>query len=709
MKQEKIPAHVTEIGERDFWSSLRIPGNRKDTAPLKEAIRLGRRGDKTAAYTALAAYHRAALAREWWETREKRLKMTAPAPAALQDLLRLKINVWHGHMVRFDRKIDWAYPGSDLVGLHTLHWFAPALTAFIQTGEPRWRAFMIDILTQYDEAAHDPKLRRVLEPYVFEFQSVWTKWPILLACYLAFIHEEDPPLRALEGLLKTFLSFGRALDWKMREYEPAYNLLAVTIPTLLQIARVFPEFDESPRWDRKAVRLTVEHARKGYFKDGGNRERVWGYGIMHLEGLTRAYEVGRRYGGMGKRDREIRSAILRAGQWYAKTSGPSPQEWFPTYGDAGWGGWNCLKTIRDMTSFLQQSPDGVPAIAPGVPAIAPGATAGATAGSFGVDRTRSYLLKPSGFAVMRNGNDPDSAHININFGRFAGWHSHWDLLSMNLWSQGEPLLEELCRFGPYSNPLDQMFRAPESHNLMLIDGMVYDSRLVAGEDVQWFSNEIVDYFSAYHRAYRFFVYGRDASPVSPNIEAVVRRTILFVKNPGYVVVMDSVRDLNSATFNKAISQHWHSPFPFQVVGPGRVRTRGKRACLLVYAQTEGLYRLDTGTDFAGAEMGRYGGSYARYSLRARRWMAVDQHPGILGFTTVLHPFTGKMPEVQVRILPTQGGAAWVTEAIEVATPAGKDIIVLNPERRKGFAWSRGAAACRAYVKLGNRRGEQTIP
>lgn len=687
MKEAQIPDRVSQISEKDFWDSLRIPREKKHAALLEQAIALGRDGNKEAAYAALAAYHRAALAREWREIREARLKMPSPAPKVLRDLLRLKINVWHGHLVQFERRIDWARPGLDLVGLHTLYWFNPALTAFIQTGDPRWRAFIIDILTQYDEAAHHPRLRRVLERYVFGFQSVWTKWPILLACYLAFIHADDLPLRTLEGLLKTFLSFGRALDWKMRDYQPACNLFAVTIPTLLQIARVLPEFAESSRWDRKAVRLTVEHARKGYFKDGGNRERIWGYGIMHLEALTRAYEAGRRYGGLGRHEHEIGRAVRQGCRWYAKTAGPSPHEWFPTYGDAGWGGWNCLKSIRDMAPFLPQAADG----------------------SFGVDRARSYLLKPSGFAVMRNGNRTESTHLNLNFGRFAGWHSHWDLLSMNLWSQGEPLLEELCRFGPYGNPLNTVFRAPESHNLTLIDGMIYDSREVEGRDVRWFSNDIVDYFSAYHRAYRYFVFGRQGLNVSPNIEAVVRRTILFVKNPGYVVVLDSVRDLNAPNFNHAISQYWHSPLPFQVLGPGRVRTQGKRACLLVYAQMEGLHRLDTGTDFEGAEMGRYRDTYARYSLRARRWMAVDHHPGILGFTTVLYPFTGKLPEIRVRSLPTSHSALWRTEAIEVTTPSGKDSIILNPELRKEFAWGGGAAACRAYVKLGNRRGEQRIP
>src|SRR5690606_26792058 len=120
--------------------------------------------------------------------------------------------------------------------------------------------------------------------------------------------------------------------------------------------------------------------------------------------------------------------------------------------------------------------------------------------TLGVDREKSCLLKPSGFAVMRNGDKPDSTFISLNFGQFAGWHSHQDLLSLNFWSQGETLLEEHGRFGPYGIPLDQIFRAPEAHNLLTIDGMVYNCQPVKGENVAWHSDERIDYFSATHQA-----------------------------------------------------------------------------------------------------------------------------------------------------------------------------------------------------------------
>ncbi len=638
----------------------------------------------------LAAHHRVALAEEWRIAREAALKAPRPSPEILRDLLNHKITAWHTKVVQFGKKIDWSppsLPGDCLAGFHYFYWLKPAVDAFIQTGEKRYRDLLVDILTQYCfEPPKHPRWKSDLKFKTFTGLAVAGKWPVFLSAYLALIQSGGVPPRFIEGLLKMFLGFGRALDDQWQRFVPAYNAFSVGICTLLHVARAFPEFRESGPWDRKAIGFMAKLARVGFYADGGNRERVWGYGVMHLQGLTTSFEVARRYGGMGRHQRAVSNTIRKVCQWYARTVTPSPRCFFPTYGDAGWDAHNCLQMVRDMAG-CPRSKDGF----------------------FGVDRTKSYLLKPSGFAILRSGDEPKSSYVNLSFGEFAGWHSHWDLLSMNFWSQGVPLLEELCRFGPYANPLDPLFRAPESHNQMLIDGMIYDNRGVKGEDVAWHSNEGIDYFSAYHRAYRYFVFGRGGVPVSPNIEGVVRRTVVMVKDPGYVLVLDSASSLNQPVVRAAISQYWHSPQPFQVIGPGRVRTRGKVACLLAYAQTEGLQRLETGVDFTRKEVAHLGFGHDRYSLRARRWMSLEHRAPATGFTTLLYPFTGKMPEVSVRPLKTSGGSPWQTEGLEVVTPRGRDVIVLNPEKRDGFSCEGRAVRGRGFVRLGNRRGAWVIP
>jgi hypothetical protein len=227
--------------------------------------------------------------------------------------------------------------------------------------------------------------------------------------------------------------------------------------------------------------------------------------------------------------------------------------------------------------------------------------------------------------------------------------------------------------------------------------MVYDCRSVEGQDVAWHTDDDIDYFSAYHRAYRFFVFGRESGVGSPNIEARIRRTVLLMKKQKYALVLDSVSDLNSPGFNRAVSQYWHSPNKFTIMRPGVARTGGRSGCLLLYARTEGLHRLDRSIDFAGEEVAHLGSAHSSHCLRARRWMPLN-YQGVPGFATVLFPFSGKVPDVEVRTLPVTGAPSqWLVEAIEVRHPGGRDTIVLNPDLLPGIRIGRTAVTGRAYI------------
>jgi len=683
---------ASDITDKQFWAAVRVPRNMKNAELLREAAALGRAGRFDEAYNTLGAHHRLALAQEWQAIRAAQLQLPAPQPQKLADLLKLEINAWHLVVVKFNQKIDWfpeSIPSDCRHGFHYMGWLSPAVTALIQTGEKKYRDFLADVFVQYHDARNDPRWKNQIRPLVFSGLGMSGRTPILLAGYLALLAQGHVPAPVVASFAKHMLGFGRQLHHQLDRYVPANNAFCVSVGTLMHVARAFPEFSEAPAWDKKAVAFLVEIARKGFFKDGGNTERVWGYGLMHVGPLARSYDLAQRYGGLGRHDPLILETLRRCYQWYAKTSGPAPKGLFPTFGDAGTD--NCLRWIGDVQRYFPNEP-------------------ATDTHLWGVDRTQSCLLEPSGFAILRNGNHPDATYINADFGPFAGWHSHWDLLSMNLWSHGVRLLEEQCRFGPYANPLDTLFRQPESHNLCLIDGMIYDNRDVKGENVAWHSDERIDYFSATHRAYRYFVFGREGKGVSPNIEALVRRTIILVKNPGYAVVLDSVCDTNHAVFNRAISQHWHSPAPFEVLARNcvQIKKQGDASALMIWAQPQSLHRLDVGVDFAGEEVAHLGTAEDRFNLRARRWMGLDHKGKCVGFTTVIFPFKGRTPSVDVRVLDTTGGGPWQTEAIEVVGPSGRDVIALNPENLPGFALGKKAVTGKALVELGNGRGKSVV-
>jgi hypothetical protein len=296
----------------------------------------------------------------------------------------------------------------------------------------------------------------------------------------------------------------------------------------------------------------------------------------------------------------------------------------------------------------------------------------------------------------------------VTFGDFAGWHSHMDALSMDFRAHGAVLLQEVPRFGPYAHPMDIAWREAQAHNQVLVDAFRYDSRPFVGQDVAWHSDERIDYFSAFHTAYRQVPPQGGWRTHHASGDLRVRRTIVFVKDPGYLAVLDSVSDEKTHAFNRGISAWWHSPRRFRQLGPDRARTVGRSGCLLAWAFPESIRRIEPGVDFTREESrGQLHGDTEWFNLRASCWMPMP-YSGCLGFFTVLYPFAGTVPDVRVRALEMEGAPRYRAGAFEVRTPFGLDRIVLNPERLPDLRWSGAPAGFRAQVKLGHRRGASII-
>ena len=695
MKSKKYPDSICNISEKDFWSHVRVLPNGEGIEYLTRAVHLGRTGRKDAAYKALAKYHRAAL-QDVWDFERERILTEPPHPyQKAEDVLKLKIFGYQNRSVHFKSEIDWntdAFGEIGKYGLHSLHWLTPAIRRFIKRRERRFRNRLVDIIESYYAARNSVYPQRMV---YYELGS-WNKSKILLPLYLALINDGDIPARTIEAFVKLFLGFARSLKQCQKSYRDG-NWQIVGCSGLFRLARVFPEFSEAKTWEKTALRYLKEHLEKDFFSDGGHSERAWGYGFMSIKGICDAYDMALCRGGLGKDQDYFLRKIRNAFRWFAKTLGPD--ELKPAYGDDRIGSGNKI-----IDTALRYFPKG-------------------TGRNLGVDRSKSYLLKPSGFAIMRNGDKANSAYLNITFGKFAGWHSHMDTLNLNFWAMGKPLLEECGRFDSYDNPLDTLLRTPACHNVVTIDGQHFvgsmridkqdarrpgplrfdDAQDVCGRGIQWHSSPEIDYFSAYHTAYKHY------SLSSESINALVRRTVVFVKDPGYALVFDSVRRLASpepAGF--ALTQNWHSPFPFTVVGPGVVRTKGSPAIALAFAREENLRRLETGVDFAGDEVTVKGIWPDRYYLRARRWMPIPEFTGTVGFTTLLYPFKGMMPKISIKPLKAKGTVLFRAEAFEVRTPAGKDTFVLNPERLEGVIWNGQEVSARCLVELGRGRGKVIV-
>ena len=220
----------------------------------------------------------------------------------------------------------------------------------------------------------------------------------------------------------------------------------------------------------------------------------------------------------------------------------------------------------------------------------------------------------------------------------------------------------------------------------------------------WYSDDAVDYFSAYHTAYRWLP-NVDGCGFIMSMDAIVRRTIVFVKERGYAFVLDSARDELSETFNRSVTAHWHTPFGFQALDSQTVRTKGSPGCLVAFAHGEGLKPFDIGPDYAGDDAARGELYPERYHLRARRWMP-SGHTGCVGFAQLLFPFKGRRPDASVRPLDVKGGELFRSGGYEIrvggASPA-VDRLLLNPERLPGVSYRGRPLTGRAVLHLDGRR------
>lgn len=140
--------------------------------------------------------------------------------------------------------------------------------------------------------------------------------------------------------------------------------------------------------------------------------------------------------------------------------------------------------------------------------------------------TTSNLVAECGWVMMRSGWDQDATVVAMPFrGSDKVFHSGWDMLSINLWSHGEPLLRKLLGYDGYMRGYPEgVGRTPRQANHVLLKGEKL--RRVAGSLRNWFTSETLDYVHVDHRGWR-------------EGAVTARRRVLFVK-PDWLVLIDDI-------------------------------------------------------------------------------------------------------------------------------------------------------------------------
>ena len=659
---------VYDISEEDFWSHLHVPECEPPaaSAALSRALELARSDNGDEAYRALAEYHR--LGRDdTWRRAQEQARRDKSMPA--------------GTMRRvFAFKGD----GGDLDAAGLAGPVRALTHHVIRTKDRRTAKFLADFLVM----AHQNRRSLHLFRYPLHTQlGAYEQFHFFWHMHLATVHADVVDPVAVAAAMKLIVGCGRSMRQQSAEYI-VHNIYTAGCYALFFLARTMRELTEADEWDRLAITMLSHDWERSFFADGGHAERNWGYGAHTIGRHTQIWNFARETGGMHGLEDRYREGLQRAYRFYAYTL--DGRDFSPCLGDEGLG---------DLGHVLDKAIDPLNQVFP----------AGASR-DLEVDRGRSYLMRGAQVAIMRNGPAATDAWGSFNCGEYAGWHSHQDLLDFSFRAHGKLLLEEVPRFGPYEHAMDVLWRAPEAHNQLLVDRFIYDCRPCIGEDLAWYSDDRIDYVSAFHTAYR------DQQPQEHRVhhqsaDLIVRRTVLFVKDPGYALVLDSVRDEHTGRFNRATTQHWHSPHGFHVLGPARARTKGRVGCLLAWAYPKTIQRIETEADFNADDVTQFHHPPHDqwHHLRARTWMDTG-YDGCLGFATLLYPFktVGECEDVSIRCLKLGGGTRYCADAFEVTTPAGRDTFVLNPELQQDLTFRNRPVTGRALVKLGNRRGSAAV-
>ncbi len=648
------PARIVNISEEDVWSSQDACRGRADQALLAQAIDAGRTGRRTRAYRLLATYHRDSLALEWDAIVGGDIPHPIWAPRQTRaDVLAHKLWIGPGLHVQYGRRIDWNTPSTGS-NIHSFYWILPLLHAYVASHRADEAAALRDFIDQYYAARnrfhwHGPGYH---PGYTALAASI--KFHHLFPVYVALAANGHLTPATTEAWMKLALGMCRALYRRETDLVLG-NQTLTNAKTFGVFASVFPEFSESAAMRKRALRRIDQNLTQGFLPDGSFFERSFDYAGVSIKGAAEALRAMERHAPLPTAYRRRMSTILlNASRFLAKTFAPGYVR--PGYADG---------TLARAPHMLDTARDFFPSDTPA---------------DLGVDRQASYHLPHGGFSVLRNGKGKQACYALFNHGRCDLWHSHMDLLNLDVWANEIPFLVEASRFGSYGEPSSRLMRMPEMHNTLVVDGQSYDERYpdgMRGTDVIWQSRRDLDIACASHQAYR------GSQPVIPQAQDYrIRRSVLLIKDPGYFLIIDSAMPPGEAAAG-VISQYWHSPFPFDIMAPGRACVRHDRHGMLVAADAgPWLRRTETRPDYTAAESVGELAFPERYQLRFQCWSHAAQ-AGTIGCITVLVPFTGtRSPSVRVRRealnVPMPDFRA---ERITVTLGRRQDTFEINPEKK----------------------------
>ncbi|BCW98698.1 MAG: hypothetical protein KatS3mg024_1525 [Armatimonadota bacterium] len=419
------------------------------------------------------------------------------------------------------------------------------------------------------------------------------------------------------------------------------NWLAQAATGLYEFGRKFPEFKRSPEFASWGAEKLIEVSLETVRPDGTQHEAAIKYHAMvarRLKALMDDYSRGET-----KLDETVVPRLKRnlAGmyEWMAHTL--QPDGFVVMCGDS----WHedYREELADVGRKIGR-PDFVWIATKGKEGKPPAET--------------SKSFPDGGYFIMRSdfGGDgrpfEDARQLYVHNGGWVGSHGHWDLLSVALYAYGRPLLIDP----------GGMWQAPEGHPDNYWQSRVHGMLVADGLDVTrdpgptwWMAGEGADYLDGVH-----FGYARRGIPE-------VRRRIIFMR-PDYFLVDDCA----AADRDVQWDQNWN------ILAPD-VRTDAAAGLIeTTYGDGRGnliIRRADT--EPAAIEKRRGYVPLSEEELTETTIASFRRTGREARFTTVLYPYQGNRPRLDVQMVPVDGVANSKVRAVRVASGSQTDFVVFG--------------------------------
>ncbi|MCX6145557.1 MAG: heparinase II/III family protein [Ignavibacteriales bacterium] len=407
--------------------------------------------------------------------------------ARARALLRNIIRPWGDVEVNFGTKVDFnrEIGRSGKYGFHYWGWSKPLLMAYVATQDQRY-------LVKFDDLFHQWYSQR---------NAITRGFPDLDVVYYEL---------GLGVRNRVFIEY-YFLPHKDRPWQTHQQML------LAQLALVFPEFKESQEWLAVALQRMKEHLGQDFFEDGGHSERApRNYTLATYMAFRNLYYLLTAYSAGDDLAAEIRHRMGNTIDWWITMLTPTGE--IPAINDSHRGMFPTF-ILQDGAEFFQK---------PYIYGVMKNLLGTASKNeSFSLPSFTSRHMPASGFTVMRTDWTSSALYMSLNYGKFAGFHTHNDMIDFEIYAYGNALAVDAGLGLTYDDPLYvPWYQSSRAHNMVIVNDRNIERKETEGNNIVWNSGAMLDYFSGEHDGYK-------------NLGVHVQRRVAFVK-PSYWVIVDQM-------------------------------------------------------------------------------------------------------------------------------------------------------------------------